>query len=71
MLRRAPTSVSLTPMDVDIFKTIIKQQQHHQKVQEERDDIFMGRALFGDRKRTRLEARLEIPSSLEDNRGYL
>lgn len=63
MLRRQPTSVTLTAADVEMFKQLIREQQQKEPVTKigdsEPDDVFMGRSI--DHKRTRdLNYRLGI-----------
>ncbi|KAL7336121.1 hypothetical protein PS15p_201490 [Mucor circinelloides] len=77
MLRRQPTSVTLTAEDVELFKQLLSdlQEKKNQKSLKEKqdeiavedgdpDDIFMGRSLLlNERKRRReVEARLGLTS---------
>ncbi|KAK4511511.1 Nuclear envelope morphology protein 1 [Mucor velutinosus] len=77
MLRRQPTSVTLTAEDVEQFKQLLsnlqeqKDQKNLKEMQDETavedcdpDDIFMGKSLLlSERKRRReMEARLGLPS---------
>jgi hypothetical protein len=70
MLRRQPTSVTLTAADVEMFKQLIREQQQKKEPlaedgDSEPDDVFMGRSI--DHKRTRdLNTRLGIE---EDTSG--
>jgi hypothetical protein len=71
MLRRQPTSVTLTAADVEMFKQLVR-EQHQQKEPDaledgdsEPDNVFMGRSI--DRKRTRdLNSRLGIEDASEE-----
>ncbi|GAN05824.1 hypothetical protein MAM1_0102d05300 [Mucor ambiguus] len=75
MLRRQPTSVTLTAEDVEQFKQLLSNLQEQKNLQKEKqdeiavedcdpDDIFMGKSLLlSERKRRReMEARLGLPS---------
>lgn len=78
MFRRKPTSVTLTPLDVDMFKEIIREQQlqrdqaQHKPVENEsdQDDIFMGHALTKDHLKRDLHERLGIKGKKEEYKGY-
>lgn len=81
MLRRQPTSVTLTAEDVEQFKQLLSNLQEQKSLQEQQDDvavedcdpddIFMGRSLLpSERKRRReMEARLGVPSEKQQQQA--
>ncbi|CAO3650855.1 unnamed protein product [Mucor fragilis] len=81
MLRRQPTSVTLTAEDVEQFKQLLSNLQEQKSLQEKQDDIavedcdpddiFMGRSLLlSARKRKReMEARLGLPSEEQQHQA--
>lgn len=83
MLRRAPTSITLTTKDIELFKQLIKEKeekplppniniiQEEEEEEEEVDDIFGGRALKKPGKRTLINARLGIEEEMSFKRTSL
>lgn len=71
MLRREPTSVTLTAQDIEIFKTLIRLQQESEALSklskqvhnEDVDEIFMGRSIG---KKRSLTSRLDLAEEEED-----
>ncbi|CEP14034.1 hypothetical protein [Parasitella parasitica] len=82
MLRRQPTTITLTAEDIEVFKQLLSDQQKQRNIKEDSmknqddlavddsdpDDIFMGRSLaFSERKRRReIETRLGLVTEEED-----
>ncbi|KAI8095581.1 hypothetical protein BDF21DRAFT_406223 [Thamnidium elegans] len=75
MLRRKPTSVTLTTMDIELFKDIVREQQlkkyeenqvHSPESDVDRDTIFMGRSISQMSSKLDLYKRLGLKEKEEE-----
>ncbi|GAA5803439.1 hypothetical protein HPULCUR_008921 [Helicostylum pulchrum] len=75
MLRRKPTSVTLTTMDIELFKDIVREQQLKRaeetqvpspEIDVDRDSIFMGRSISQMNSKLDLYKRLGLKEKEEE-----